>query len=292
MEWNQLQKFLVVAKEENISKAALQLNMTQPSLSQTIKRLEDELGYQLFVREGKKIRLNESGKLFLQTIMEMNELMDNTKLKLEEMNNIHHPKVTILFATASKQLPDLLLYLKHRNPQTQYQIHQWQKDKDFYDVDIQILSCANTDNLLESDVVLLNERILLALPNMHPLLKKEKIYLKDLIHEDFISLNEYWELGRIVKKEMENSFIELNDTMIVDNPNMLRELLNAQLGIAFVPTLSWDNFGNNIVLKNVEGVHLNRTIYLRTKSNRFLTQEQKECIEGIKEYFYKKYFCK
>ena len=289
MEWNQLQKFLVVAREENFSKAAAQLNMTQPSLSQTIKRLETELGYQLFIRDGKKIRLNESGKLFLQTIIEMNELMENTRLKLEEMNNIHHPKVTILFATASKQLPDLLLYLKKRNPQTQYQIHQWQKDKNFDDVDIQLLSCAQTEHLLESDEILLSEKILLALPDNHPLLYKEKIFVKDLQHEDFISLNEYWELGRIVKREMERNLVEPNETMVVDNPNMLRELLNAQLGIAFVPTLSWDNLGKNITLREVEGIHLKRTIYLRAKSHKYLTQEQKECISGIKEYFNMKY---
>lgn len=289
MEWNQLQKFLVVAREENFSRAAAQLNMTQPSLSQTIKRLETELGYQLFIRDGKKIRLNESGKLFLQTIIEMNELMENTRLKLEEMNNIHHPKVTILFATASKQLPDLLLYLKKRNPQTQYQIHQWQKDKNFDDVDIQLLSCTQTEHLLDSDEILLNERILLALPDKHPLLYKDKIFVKDLQHEDFISLNEYWELGRIVKREMERNLVEPNETMVVDNPNMLRELLNAQLGIAFVPTLSWDNLGKNITLREVEGIHLNRTIYLRAKPHKYLTQEQKECISGIKEYFNMKY---
>ena len=289
MEWNQLQKFLVVAREENFTKAALLLNMTQPSLSQTIKRLETELGCQLFVRDGKKIRLNESGKLFLQTIEEMNILMENTKLKLEEMNNIHHPKVTILFATASKQLPDMLLYLKERNPQTQYQIYQWQRDKDFDDVDIQLLSCTQSENLSTSDEVLLNEKILLALPDKHPLLKKDKIYMKDLTQEDFISLNEYWELGRIVKLEMERNFVEPNKTMIVDNPNMLRELLNAQLGIAFVPTLSWDNFGANIVLRHVEGINLSRCIYLRTKQYKYLTVEQKECIEGIKEYFKMKY---
>ncbi len=289
MEWNQLQKFLVVAREENFTKAALLLNMTQPSLSQTIKRLETELGCLLFVRDGKKIRLNESGKLFLQTIEEMNILMENTKLKLEEMNNIHHPKVTILFATASKQLPEMLLYLKERNPLTQYQIYQWQRDKDFDDVDIQLLSCTQSENISTTDEVLLNEKILLALPDKHPLLKKEKIYMKDLTQEDFISLNEYWELGRIVKREMDRNLVEPNKTMIVDNPNMLRELLNAQLGIAFVPTLSWDNFGANIVLRQVEGINLSRCIYLRTKQHKYLTVEQKECIEGIKEYFKMKY---
>ena len=92
MEWNQLQKFMIVAKEENFTKAAQILNMTQPSLSQTIKRLENELGFQLFVRDGKKIKLNESGQIFLQTVVQMHELMENTRLQLEELNNIQHPK--------------------------------------------------------------------------------------------------------------------------------------------------------------------------------------------------------
>ena len=54
MEWNQLQKFMVVAKEEHFSRAAELLNMTQPSLSQTIKRLEEELGYPLFFAQWKE----------------------------------------------------------------------------------------------------------------------------------------------------------------------------------------------------------------------------------------------
>ena len=126
MEWNQLQKFMIVAREENFSKAAQILNMTQPSLSQTIKRLESELGYQLFTRDGKKIQLNESGRIFLQTVTQMDELMQNTRLKLEELNSISHPNVSIHFSTASKQIPELLIYLKNRNPLTQYHIHQWQ----------------------------------------------------------------------------------------------------------------------------------------------------------------------
>ena len=54
MEWNQLQKFMVVAKEENFSRAAEILNMTQPSLSQTIKRLEEELDFSCFYERVKK----------------------------------------------------------------------------------------------------------------------------------------------------------------------------------------------------------------------------------------------
>ena len=144
--------------------------------------------------------------------------------------------------------------------------------------------------LLETDEILLNERILLALPNDHPLLKAETITLNDLVQEEFISLSEDWELGRVVKEAMEHIYFTPKTTMIVDNPNMMRELLKSRLGIAFIPALSWDAFaGDEIVLRTVEGIDLRRFIYLRTKSRKYLTREQKECIHGIKEFFAVKY---
>ena len=288
MEWNQLQKFMVVAKEEHFSRAAEMLNMTQPSLSQTIKRLEEELGYPLFLRNGKKIRLNESGRIFLQTVMQMNELMQNTRTQLEELNGRAHTNVSILFTTASKLLPELLLYLKKRNPETQYHIHQWQAEKEGFEDDIQILSSdlEHTEHLPEVEDVLLREEILLALPQNHPLLDKEKIILSDLVQEEFISLNEYWQLGKEIKAAMERVSFVPKATMIVDNPNMMRELLKARLGIAFVPSVSWDAFaGDEIVLRSVEGINLSRYIYLRTKPRKYLTRDQKECIQGIMEFF-------
>lgn len=288
MEWNQLQKFMVVAKEEHFSRAAEMLNMTQPSLSQTIKRLEEELGYPLFLRNGKKIRLNESGRIFLQTVVQMNELMQNTRTQLEELNGKSHSNVSIHFTAASKLLPELLLYLKKRNPETQYHIRQWQAEKEANEDDIQILSSAleHIDKKPEVPDVLMTEKILLALPRNHALVQKEKIYLSDLLQEECISLNEYWKLGKEIKEAMERISFVPKATMMVDNPNMMRELLKARLGIAFVPSVSWGAFaGDEIVLKPVEGIDLSRYIYLRTKPRKYLTREQKECIQGIKEFF-------
>lgn len=287
MEWNQLQKFMVVARSENFSKAAQILHMTQPSLSQTIKRLESELGYQLFTRDGKKVQLNESGRLFLQTVIQMDELMQNTKIRLEELNNICHSEVSIRFSAASQVLPELLLYLKKRNPQTQYHIRQGQVEKGAREDDIQILSgMSGSHRLSEGDVLLLDEKILLALPKNHKLLEKQTITVHDLQWEEFIILSDEWELGKIVKETMELVCLAPNTTMEVDNPNMMRELLKAKLGIAFIPALSWDAFaGDEIVLRQVEGIDMGRFIYLHTRPRKYLTKEQKECIRGIKEFF-------
>ena len=65
MELLQLKYFQSVAKYENITKAAKELHISQPSLTITIKRLEDELNVPLFNRKGKKIELSVFGKNFL-----------------------------------------------------------------------------------------------------------------------------------------------------------------------------------------------------------------------------------
>ncbi len=63
--WNSLLKyFQTVAYTEHISKATEQLKIAQPSLSLTIKRLENELGTTLFERKGRNIKLSSAGKFF------------------------------------------------------------------------------------------------------------------------------------------------------------------------------------------------------------------------------------
>ena len=63
MEIRTLQNFLTVAREENITKAAEILHITQPTLSRQIKSLEEELGQKLFIRHSFHIELTEAGVL-------------------------------------------------------------------------------------------------------------------------------------------------------------------------------------------------------------------------------------
>ena len=65
MELRHLRYFVAVAGEENVSRAALKLHVSQPGLSRQIRDLEDEIGFQLFERSAKSVRLTEAGKVFL-----------------------------------------------------------------------------------------------------------------------------------------------------------------------------------------------------------------------------------
>ena len=82
-----LEYFLAVAREENITRAAKALNMTQPPLSREIKALEEELGKQLFVRGSRKVTLTEEGMILRRRAEELVMLMEKTKSEVAASND-------------------------------------------------------------------------------------------------------------------------------------------------------------------------------------------------------------
>ena len=79
MEFRSLQYFLMVAREENITKAANLLHLTQPTLSRSIMQLEEELGVKLFTRSNHNIILTEDGMLLKRRAQELVSLAEKTK---------------------------------------------------------------------------------------------------------------------------------------------------------------------------------------------------------------------
>ena len=81
METRLLRYFLAVAQEENITRAAQQLHITQPSLSRQLMLLEQELGKPLLVRGKRKVTLTEEGILLRRRAEEILSLLDKTPRK-------------------------------------------------------------------------------------------------------------------------------------------------------------------------------------------------------------------
>lgn len=82
MEFRVLRYFLAVAREENISKAAESLYLTQPTLSKQLMELEAELGKTLLIRGKRKITLTEDGMLLRKRAQEIADLMEKTEAEL------------------------------------------------------------------------------------------------------------------------------------------------------------------------------------------------------------------
>ena len=95
MDLRVLRYFLMVAKEQSFTKAAEQLNITQPTLSRQLASLEEELGVTLFTRSGRNITLTEEGLLLKRRALEILNLEERTLEELKSTEGIVEGTVTI-----------------------------------------------------------------------------------------------------------------------------------------------------------------------------------------------------
>ncbi|PKG23158.1 LysR family transcriptional regulator [Niallia nealsonii] len=86
MDFRQLKYFAtIVENDNNVTKAARALNISQPPLSQQLKTLENQLGAKLFERQGKKLNLTLSGKLLYKKAVKLLELFDDTITEVRDV---------------------------------------------------------------------------------------------------------------------------------------------------------------------------------------------------------------
>lgn len=90
MKLTQLEYFCVAARYHNITKAAKELFVTQPSISNAIKALEEEFGVNLFFRNNNKLTLTPEGELFYKSSEELLAHADSVESEFHEIRKKNH----------------------------------------------------------------------------------------------------------------------------------------------------------------------------------------------------------
>ena len=88
MEIRTLRYFLAVAREENMTRAAELLHVTQPTLSKALKSLEEELGKKLFIRQSFSIRLTDEGMLLRERAEDLVSMADKIEKEFVSLDDI------------------------------------------------------------------------------------------------------------------------------------------------------------------------------------------------------------
>ena len=125
MELRLLRYFLTVAKEQNFTKAAEQLHITQPTLSRQMAAFEEDLGITLFIRNGKKISLTDEGILLKRRALEILDLEERTLEELKGKEEVVEGTITIgcgEFA-AVETLAEICKTYKEKYPLVQIALH-------------------------------------------------------------------------------------------------------------------------------------------------------------------------
>ena len=112
MELTQLRYFAEAAETENLSKAAQNLHISQPTLSKAIHKLEEELGAPLFERNGKRVILNSNGRIFFTQIRPVIDDLQTAGEHFRELSNKRERLVIGVWGASSRYLSCLTDYMQ------------------------------------------------------------------------------------------------------------------------------------------------------------------------------------
>ena len=201
MELRHLRYFVMVAEELHFGRAAARLQMTQQPLSQQIYQLEAELGVSLFHRTKRRIQLTDAGKVFLK---EAHQLLLQAEQSIEKTRQAARGEVGRLsigfsgFATYSV-LPKVLQTFQERFPQVELNLEEMTTSvqiqallKKQIDLGLMIPPVNDKSLLIE---LLLQEPLVVVLPETHLLAKESELTLSALADEPFILVPRHLEPG-------------------------------------------------------------------------------------------------
>ncbi len=196
MELHQLRYFCAVADSGSFSRAAEQSHVSQPSLSQQILKLEDELGARLFDRLGRSVRLTELGKTFLPRARAVLRELEAARGDVVEKKDSIAGSITIgaIPTVAPYLLPRVLTSFSKKFPQVRLTIIEeitpvLLERLRSSAVDIAVLALPIRGHEFES-FPLLTEPLFAALPQKHKLAVRKSISIKDVRKEPFLFLRD------------------------------------------------------------------------------------------------------
>ena len=199
MEIKHLRYFLAVAREENMTKAADMLHVTQPTLSKTLKSLEDELGKKLFTRHSFSISLTDEGMLLRDRAEDLIAMADRIEQEFITLDDITGGDIYFGLAESYqiKYLAREIRILKSRYPGFTYHITSGDTEQVTEKLDKGLLDFAvlcEKPNTAKYDYVKFPEADIwgAVMPTDHPLAMKKSIKVKDLIGQPLFCSEQSW----------------------------------------------------------------------------------------------------
>ena len=192
MELRHLRYFITVAEELNFSKAALKLYTAQPSLSQQIKDLEEDVGVKLLNRTKRKVELTEEGAVFLEQARLTLAQADKAIAMARQVSQAKQQMLRIGFVPVAemKIFPYVLPNLRVQNPDLKIELLSLNNNEQIRllkkgDLDLTFTRHNFNSDEIESQFVI-REPLIFILPKDHPLAKYDRIPVKALNGIDFI----------------------------------------------------------------------------------------------------------
>ncbi|WIM67605.1 LysR substrate-binding domain-containing protein [Corynebacterium breve] len=262
MDFRQLQYFIAVAEELHFGYAAQRLHMSQPPLSNAIRKFESELEVTLFDRSSRSVSLTPAGSFLLPRAKQIVREVDDLKTALSTFGQQEPISVRIGFVgTASYQImPEVLRVASVERPHLSIEVHgemvapNVERSLIHGELDFAVVRLPSENPLIEAKV-LRSDRFVLAMPRHHRLLTGGKSpTLKDLQGEDFVAYESSTAAARVLDADgIFRRIVPRRITKVQETSTFLA-LVTAGIGIGFIPEYAYPLNDSSLVYQQLPGL--------------------------------------
>lgn len=247
MELRHLRYFVAVAQEEHMTRAAAQLGIQQPPLTQQIQMLEKELGVQLFLRESRRIYLSPAGRVFLKDAQAILASVEQAIHRVQRFELGEEGNIRLGFTSSAsmhQMTPDLVRTFRQTYPLISLDIEEGAAHDLIHAVAQEKIDIAFSRSSVKpypgiASIELLKEDMVIAIPMNHALstIPNGILSLKDLRDENFIFYQQVNGSGikELLIHECAKQGFEPKSAQVVYRIMGALHIVASGLGIAIVP---------------------------------------------------------
>lgn len=286
MELTQIRYFLEVAQSRHMTNSAKNLHITQPALTQAIRRLEGDLGVPLFAAKGRNIMLTEYGKYLQKKLTPLMEQLDRIPEQLSMMAKLESETIHMNVLAASGLVMEAIIEYKKEHGEINFQLQQ-NSESELYDIAVTTKLFYQGHN--EKNSSSYAEKIFLAVPANERYQGRDSICLDEVSEEGFISLQGSREFRYICDKFCRHAGFEPKIIFESDNPAAVKNMIAANMGIGFWPEFTWGSVKNKKVkLLEIEEPVCQRDIIITYNKNKTDNRNVTEFYEFLIDFFKKR----
>lgn len=295
MELHQLRYLVAVAETGNFTRAAERSNVTQPSLSQQIINLEQEVGHKLFHRLGRKAVLTEAGATFLDRARRILFEVENAAKELSDHPSLER-RITVgavqtimpylivpLLVKCREQLPNLTV-----DAREDFRLDLIRAVVEG-ELDLAVIPLPIDEPRVSAEP-LLTEPLMLVVGKNHPIARRTDININEIAEENFITLG----TGSTLAEQIRTFFGGHNFTPRIGyrcaQVRTLKLLVGAGLGISILPQLArQDHDRDTLVYLRLTGAEPTRDLVIIRHMQRYQSRGAEQFLRLLREHTHEKH---
>ena len=277
MELLQLKYFCSAAKTENFSRTARQFLVPPSDISQSIQRLEKELGTKLFARTSNSVTLNEQGRRFYADVSRALSLLESAEHRLRETEEVGG-EVRLLVRTNRRYIANSIEIFQKKHKNIQFSMMHSRREGDSAPYDL-VVDEDNGSQAGEKQL-LVREKIGLAMGRDDPRAGAEPFRLADFRDAPFITMHEDSSHFRTTCRLCREAGFEPDIAIRTDDPFYVRKCVELGLGVAVTPMTSWEGqYADTVVCREIPGALRDTCIFW--DGSRYLPKAARLFLESL-----------